>query len=584
MKRQVLFVFGSQACVPDDPLIAAQGMGCETAVFSAAVPCGVTAVDRYERVDVRRPQQAVAAARALNRAHSIHAVVGYDDQAVPVVARIADALGLPGHPIEAADAAQDKLLMKERFAAAGIPIAPFTLAEDEDDAVRWAGENGYPVVVKPVRGSASQGVIRAGDEEALRAAYRRLRRIVDDYGIDTGVRGNARQLVEGYLDGGREVSVELLIRDGAAHVVCLFDKPKLLDGTYFEESIYVTPTRLDPPLVEQISDLAVRACTALGLKTGAAHCEVRLTSSGPKVLEIAARVIGGACSRVFRGALGEDIHPYVVRLALGEEIAWPRPRDGASGAMMLPIPGEGRLRAVRGAERAGAVAGIDDVIVTATPGDIIVPFPEQSCYLGFLTARGDSPEAVTATLETAAGRIEMDLDPVGCLTWRGDVGPFLDYRPPERYGIRSLGDLGLDEARDIVVPLVAAIHFGEYPPELSIAKAQACVASIAAGERGETQPGWWLVTGAGVALGSRDGDTCFSSCLGVLPEARGTGLGPVLLKSIMGHFARLGCRHVQALVDPRQPAMNRVVRRLGFALAGDADETNEANEPSCCVC
>lgn len=578
MKRQILFVFGSQACVPDDPLIAARRLGCETAVFAAQVPCGASAVDRFERVDLNRQESVVEAARSLHRSHPVHAVVGYDDQAVPVVARIAAALDLPGHPVEAAAAAQDKVWMKERLAEAGVPIAAYTLARSEDDAVRWAGERGYPVVVKPVRGSASQGVIRADDEPALRAAYRRLRRIVRAYGLDTGGRSDAQQLVEAYLDGGHEVSAELLVRRGEPRVICLFEKPRLLDGTYFEESIYVTPTRLDPERAGEISELGVRAARALGLENGAAHCELRLTSSGPKVLEIAARVIGGACSRVFRGALGEDIHPYVLRLALGDEIEWPQPAPRAAGAMMLPIPGEGRLVAVTGADRAAQVTGIDDVIVTATPGDLIVPFPEQSCYTGFLTAHADTPEEVTAALELAASRIEMDLEPIGCGTWRADLTAHRDYRPPREHGVRTLEGLTRDEARAVVEPLVAAIHFGEYPEDLALAKARECVDELEAGYRGETGPETWIVADAGIALGSRSGDTCFASCLGVLPEARSTGLGSILLQSAMAIFARQGCRRIEASIDPHNGAMSGLAGRLGFAPVDGRDDA------SCCTC
>ena len=211
-------------------------------------------VDRFERVSLDSPDHAVEAARALDTVHPVHAVVCYDDQAVPVVARIAADLGLPGHPIEAADAARDKVSMKRRFEVAGLPIAPYTLADDEDDAVCWADQRGYPVVVKPVRGSASQGVIRADNEVDLREAYRRLRRIVRTYKLDTGGRSDAQQLVESYLDG-TEVSVEMLVQDGSPHVLCVFGKPQPLHGPFFEETIYVTPPDLPQERLKELQDL-----------------------------------------------------------------------------------------------------------------------------------------------------------------------------------------------------------------------------------------------------------------------------------------------------------------------------------------
>ncbi len=418
MNRHVLFVFGSQASgpqssAPDDPMIAARSLGCRTTVMGPTMSCNVAPklLDHYEPVDLRDPDAILATARMLHRAHPIGGVVCYDDEAVPVVARIAAELGLPGHPVTAADAARDKVWMKQRFAIEGVPIAPYRLAASEDEAVQWAGETGYPVVVKPVRGSASQGVIRADTEADLRHAYRWVQRIVREYGLDTGGRPESAQLVEQYLDGG-EASVELLVRDGIPHVLCLFEKPRPLHGPFFEETIYVTPGQLPDEQRHQAEALAVRAAKALGLRDGFVHCEIRLATTGPRVLEVAARVIGGACSRVLGYALGENIHACIIRLALGEDFPIPRQQPAAVGAMMLPITGEGRLVAVQGLEQAARVGAIEDVMVCGTPGEVIVSFPEQGCYIGFLTARAATSDAVTAALTEAAEHIHLELAPL----------------------------------------------------------------------------------------------------------------------------------------------------------------------------
>jgi biotin carboxylase/GNAT superfamily N-acetyltransferase len=544
-----------------------------------SIPCGVSAevVDRFERISLRRPSEVVAAARALHSAHPIHGVVGYDDEAVPLVARIAADLHLPGHPVEAADAARDKQWMKQRFAAAGIPIAPYTLAADEDDAVRWAADTGYPVVVKPVRGSASQAVIRADDDGGLREAYRRVRRIVREHGLDTGGRSDAEQLVEGYLDGS-ELSVELMVQGGTPHVLCLFEKPQPLQGPFFEETIYVTPARLAADVRGHIEALAVRATEALGLRDGFAHCELRLTSDGPYVLEIGARLIGGACSRVFRAVIGEDIHSYVLRLALGDAVVPPRQQAIAAGAMMLPIPGEGRLVEVRGVHRARQVRGIQDVMVEAEPGEMIVPFPEQSCYVGFLTAKGETPEAVAEALAQAAGQIELELEPLTCERWTRSLDDQGTYEAPAEHGMRTLAGLTVEEARAVVVPLVAASHFGEFPAAVATAKAEECVRWLEAGHKGETAPELWLVAdGRGVALGSFSGEQSFISCLGVVPGRQGAGLGEALVRSLMALFARRGCTVMEEMADPRHIAGISLFQRLGFASDGPDGQ-------DCCSC
>jgi biotin carboxylase/ribosomal protein S18 acetylase RimI-like enzyme len=468
--------------------------------------------------------------------------------------------------------------MKQRFTAAALPIAPYTLAKDEDSAVGWAQGNGYPVVVKPVRGAASQGVIRANNESELRQAYRRLRRIVREYSLDTGDRSDAEQLVEGYLDGA-EYSVELLMQQGTPHVLCLFEKPEPLHGPFFEETIYVTPTRLPAALQLDLQTLAVRAVTALGLRNGPAHCELRLSSAGSFVLEVGARLIGGACSRAFRHVLGEDIHPTILRIALGEDVSLPQQQAEAAGAMMLPIPKEGRLIAVKGVDRAQRVPGIQDIILNTTPGEVIVPFPEQSCYVGFLTASGETPQAVEQTLATAASHIALELAPLECERWTRTITDQRSFQASDRYCITSLASYGQDEALRMVLPLVAAAYFGELPFDLAMEQARQCVDWLLAGNRGETSPATWLISdGQGVVLGAARGTTCAVPLLGVLPSVRRTGLGAALVRSVMAHYARQGCSHLEALVDPRQMGATGLFRRLGFVPEAADDMA------CCCTC
>jgi len=566
IKRDILFVFGSQACVPADPLRAAKEMGCATTVLSSCIPCGLpdALVDRHLRADLN---DFVGLRRVVDEAQRnarFDGVVCYDDQAVPVVARLADHLKLAGNPIAAADAARDKLLMKRRFEADNLRIAAYSIAGSEDAAVRWASGNGYPVVVKPLRGSASQGVIRADSADALREAYRRTRRIVRDFGLDTGEHTDADVLVEGYLPGD-EFSVELLIQDGVPAELCVFEKPDPLVGPFFEETLYVTPTRLDRQREIEIVDLASRAVRALGLRTGVAHCELRVSEHGAFVLEVAARLIGGACSRVFRSIFVEDIHRSVIRLALGEPLAAPRRRSGAAGAMMLPIPSEGRLEEIHGTDAAGRVPGINDVIIAVGPGDVIVPFPEQSCYVGFLTASADTPGAVAGALRDAASLIELRLATLDCEYWSRSIRDHQEYVAPANLHVRTLGDYTLAQAQEIVVPIIAWSQFGELPRELALAEARTCVEWLVEGNRGRTSPACWLISDdRAVALGSRDETQCFASCLGVGPGHRNTGIGKALVRSVMAVFARQGCETMQIFLDPRNTAITSLCAALGF--------------------
>jgi GNAT superfamily N-acetyltransferase len=397
-------------------------------------------------------------------------------------------------------------------------------------------------------------------------------------GLATGGRSDAEQLVEAYLDG-TEVSVELLVSYGETSVLCVFEKPQPLAGPFFEETIYVTPARLARERLEEIEKLAMRAVAALGLRHGPAHCEIRLSSSGLFVLEIGARLIGGACSRVFRYVVDEDIHAHVIRLAMGDRLRPPGRRPGAAGAMMLPIPREGRLLGMRGLEEAAAVPGIEDVIVNANPGDIVVPFPEQSCYVGFLTAAAGSPAEVEQALTTAGSLIQLDLAPLECEHWIYEIGGPCSCGPlSHEHGIRTLEGSTLEEAQETVLPIIARSMFTELPLDLALAEARYCVRWLLGGSRGETSPALWVVAGDdGVALGSLAGETCYASCLGVVPGRRRSGLGEALVRSILVLGARHGCLQMRAETDPRQPSSGKLFRHLGFR--------PEVSIPrACCAC
>jgi GNAT superfamily N-acetyltransferase len=564
--RQILFVLGEHTCVPSDPLRAAASLGCRSIVFTPTVPgCGDDAelMDSVQLIRLDRPDEVLRLARTYHAGQPLNGVVSYEDGANILAARIAADLGLPGHPVAAVIAAVDKPAMKERFAAAGLPIAPYTVAGGEDDAVAFAGGIGYPVVVKPCRGGASQGVMRADGEAGLRQCYRRLRRIVRDYGLDTGGRPNRMQLVEGYLPGA-EISVELIVDRGRPMVTAVFEKPRPLTGPFFEETIYLTPpARLPAGQQARAEALAIEAAAALGLRHGPAHCEIRVTDDGLYVLEVAGRLLGGVCARAFDGCLGADIHALLLRLAMGEAAGLPAPGPGqpVAAAMMLPVPGEGRLVALHGADRARRVPGVTDVTEVGCPGDVIVPFPEQACYpVGFISAAGATHQQVEDALIWAAASISVELAPVECQRWTCRLDGADGWPADPGSGVLPLAGLPADEARRLAVSYVAGIMFGELPGAEGLGAAECTVSHECA--RGELA-GVYLPD-QGLMLGVADGDTGYLCCFGVLPELRRAGLGAALMAAQLAVFARRGVSVVVSETDPKLPLGAALLRRFGF--------------------
>src|SRR5438309_3808465 len=352
-------------------------------------------------LDLSDPARAAREARAFAQEHPLQGVVGVDDDTAVVAAAIAATLGLRGNGVAAARAARDKHEQRTLLAAAGVPVPRFTRFGVDDDPRRLATRVSYPCVLKPLRLAASRGVIRADTPEEFVAAFERVKRILDP--VSRSI------LVEDFVPG-REYALEGLLVAGELHMLALFDKPDPLDGPYFEETIYVTPSRLPADQQRAVVACAERAAAALGLREGPVHAELRVNSRGPWLIELAARPIGGRCSGALRFEIRErgkgkgemlSLEEIVIRHALGMELPVLEREREASGVMMIPVQGAGVLREVRGVDAARAVPLVEEVAITAHRGQELVPWPEGARYPGFIFARGGTPEAVEAALRAA---------------------------------------------------------------------------------------------------------------------------------------------------------------------------------------
>jgi biotin carboxylase len=411
---ELLLLVPSTSYRLDDFRAAAQRLGVPLLVGSDRCHCmeeNFGDLPDDVALDYRDPENAAEKIVALAAARSIAGIVPASDGAAVIASVAAGRLGLPANAPEAAKRAADKHASRAAMAAAGVPVPPFRLRSLDEDPEVAAGEASYPCVLKPLVLSGSRGVIRADDPAGFVAAWRRIEGILRGARKDRRpVEGGAgrRILVEGFVPGA-EVAVEGLLRGGALEVLALFDKPDPLDGPFFEETIYVTPSRHPPALQAAIADVTARACAALGLVEGPIHAELRLPPEGPAVLEVAARSIGGLCSRTLRFGAGLSLEEVLVAHAVGMPMDRLRRDAKAAGVMMIPIPRAGILHGVAGQEAARAVPGIEDLVITAPVGRELQPLPDGDSYLGFLFARGERPDEVEAALREAHARLRIDL-------------------------------------------------------------------------------------------------------------------------------------------------------------------------------
>jgi len=385
-----------------DFVTAAARLGVDVVVGSEhrqalAGPMG----DRAVVVPLAGGDAALDAIAELHDRTPLDAVLAVDDQGVVVAATAAQRLGLRHNPPNAVAATRDKAAMRERLAAASLPQPAYRIVAHGADIASAATEVGYPCVVKPVSRSASQGVIRVDDAIQAAAAGIRIRAIVGD--------GPEPLLLERFVPGA-EVAVEGLLLGGRLEVLAVFDKPDPMDGPFFEETIYVTPSRQPASVLADLEATVARAAAALGLREGPVHAELRIGTAGAlMILELAARSIGGLCARALRFGAGVSLEEVIIRHALGLGLDGLARETQASGVMMLPIRSAGVLDRVSGQERALAIEGVVGVEISIASGRPVVPLPEGDRYLGFVFARGPTAQDVEDALRRAEACLEVRL-------------------------------------------------------------------------------------------------------------------------------------------------------------------------------
>jgi biotin carboxylase len=418
---------------PRRVLLLAATTGYQTRLFGeAADQLGielVLATDRCDQLEdpwqdgaipirFHDEERSVAAILSAARLNPIAGLLAVGDRPTVIAAMTAEALGLRGHPPAAAAVARNKRYTRERLRDAGLPVPWFLATSISADPGTIARAVSYPCVIKPLALSGSRGVIRADDRQSFVEAFVRLQELLG--GPDIRRERDAAHdaiLVEGFIEG-REFALEGLLDDGALHVLALFDKPDPLNGPFFEETLYVTPSGAAEFVQKQVVDAVALASAAIGLQHGPIHAECRVNPSSGEVfvLEVAARPIGGLCARALRferltGPTSPiSLEELVLRHAIGESPDGWRREASSSGVMMVPIPRRGIYRGVAGVDRALEVSGVDDVRITAKPDQVLVPLPEGASYLGFIFAHGDRPADVELALRKAHVRLEFAID------------------------------------------------------------------------------------------------------------------------------------------------------------------------------
>jgi biotin carboxylase len=392
-----------------DFLAAAEQLGADVAVGSNHRSTLEKLTDgKTVKFNFKTVERGVEEIIAYNDKHPLKAVLSVDEETTVLAAEACKALGLPHNPPDAIRATVDKFKFRQAIIEAGLPSPEVTRLTIYDDPIVPARKVDYPVVLKPAALSASRGVIRADYEGEFIAAFERIVKILHRADLVFTGEGKDQILVETFVPG-MEVALEGLLQDGDLTRLALFDKPDPLNGPFFEETLYITPSRLPEKTQNLITETTANALSVLGLTDGPVHAELRVNSLGVYVIEVGARTIGGLCARTLQFGTGMSLEEIVLRHTLGLSLPSTEREVTASGVMMIPIPEAGVLKSVSGEEDARTVPGIEDVTISISIGKELIPLPEGNKYLGFIFAKAETPESVEAALREAHRRLLFEI-------------------------------------------------------------------------------------------------------------------------------------------------------------------------------
>jgi len=381
-----------------DALIASQG---EHSIVSDYV--------KGLHVDFQNEEHAIDVILAEAKKHAFRGIIGTDDTTTELAAHVAEKLSLPHNEPQAVKIAQRKDLARLSLKKSNVKIPMFDLLTTTKSLSEQTIQVNFPAVIKPVALSASRGVIRVNDELELSQAVERIKNmLLEERQLDKDIREIL--LLEEFIPG-KEVAIEAMLHNGELDVLAIFDKPDPLNGPFFEETYYITPTFFSEKIQQEIKQTVLESCFAYGLSEGPVHAECRINEKGVWILEVAARTIGGLCGRLLSLGTGHSLEELVLLHAMGQRVDV-KSLESAAGVLMIPIPAAGILKRVEGLLEAQRVPYIKELSIEVRDGYELIPLPEGNSYLGFIFAEAVTTKDVEQALRDAHACLNIVIAPL----------------------------------------------------------------------------------------------------------------------------------------------------------------------------
>ncbi|MFQ5675169.1 MAG: ATP-grasp domain-containing protein [bacterium] len=409
---RILFLMPSQTYRASAFLSAAQKLHLDVVVGSEKRQAlEVFTPDKTITLNFHDPQESVASIVKFAQGHPLDAIIPVDETTAVIASMASKALSLPHNLPEAVIASREKQRMRSILAKSGLPSPGNRIFSIHDNPADLSSEVDYPAVLKPLFLSSGRGVIRVNNSIEFIAAFRRIVAILSDLEVASQDTDLSQKIMLEDFVAGDEVAVEGIFTRGQLKILAIFDKPDPLDGPFFEETIYVTPSRQPERTRNEMAKTILKASRAMGIRHGAVHAELRINREGIWLIEIAARSIGGLCAKTLRFDGDVSLEELILRHAIGENIDNLERETSAAGVMMIPIPKAGTLQAIYGLEEARTIQHVEEINITIPISQPVVPLPEGNKYLGFIFARAARPEDVEVALRKSHQVLDFRIEP-----------------------------------------------------------------------------------------------------------------------------------------------------------------------------
>ena len=388
-------------------LALAESLGVDVLFASEGEHSVVSAYADGLHIDLDSNERALRSILDEAKRRPFAGIIGTDDPTIELAARAAQRLGLPHNPPRAVRVARRKDQARAALLEKGLPVPNYRRIDLKQALTPQAKGFGFPCVLKPLALAASRGVIRVDDHDQFVNACERIGKLL----TREGVQERDHILAEEFIPG-IEVAVEGMLSGGKLDVLAVFDKPDPLDGPYFEETYYITPSRLSKKIQTAIRVTIEQGCAAYGLREGPVHAECRINDEGIWILEIAPRTIGGLCAHLLDFGTGHSLEGLVLTHAMGRPLQSISSGNTGAGVLMIPTPAAGILRRVEGVLAAEQTPFVDEVTILVRDGYRLVPWPEGSSYLGFIFARAPTPAQAESALRRAHACLNFVVAPL----------------------------------------------------------------------------------------------------------------------------------------------------------------------------